>query len=200
MKPELRTLEAVLFAAAEPLDQESLTAHLPEGAPLNELLAELQAQYSGHGIELAARGGRWLFQTTADLQPLLERYKETPRRLSRAALEVLAIIAYHPSSTRAEIEDIRGVSLSSGTLDILMEIEWVKILGKRDVLGHPTIYGTTDTFLQHFGINKIEDLPDIEELKAAGLMEKVHPQVLALQEGKNRDEEIGFEESPEDEV
>lgn len=182
MKPELRILEAVLFAALEPLDEESIAAHLPEGGDVKALLGELQELYASRGVQLAQRGGRWLFHTAEDLSPLLSLYKETPRRLSRAALEVLAIIAYHPSITRAEIEDIRGVSLSSGTLDILMEISWVKILGKRDVLGHPTIYGTTDAFLQHFGIEKLDHLPDLEELKAAGLMERIPPQLQQAQE------------------
>ena len=172
---EIRIIEAVLFAASEPLDEASLAAHLPEGADVAALLEQVRGLYAGRGIVLSQRGGRWLFHTAEDLSAVLERHKQTPRRLSRAALETLATIAYHQPITRAEIEDVRGVSLSSGTLDRLLEIGWVKILGKRDVLGHPVIYGTSDEFLQHFGLNTIDDLPNLEELRATGLMEKTPP-------------------------
>jgi len=178
---DLRILEAVLFAAVEPLDEASLAAHLSEGASLAALLSELGQLYEGRGICLAQRGGRWLFHTAEDLRPHLERYQETPRRLSRAALEILAIIAYHQPITRAEIEDIRSVSLSPGTLDKLLEIGWIKMLGKREVPGRPVIYGTSDSFLQHFGLATIKDLPDIEELRASGLMEKEPPMLKEAQ-------------------
>ena len=176
---ELRIIEAVLFAALEPLDEESIAAHLPETADVKSLLRELEALYADRGIRLAQRGGRWLFHTAEDLSPLLSRYKEAPRRLSRAALEMLAVIAYHQPITRAEIEDVRGVSLSPGTLDKLLEIGWIKMMGKREVPGHPTIYGTTNRFLQHFGLQTIKDLPDIEELRASGMMEKIPPMLVA---------------------
>lgn len=195
MKLELRILEAVLFAALEPLDEESLSLHLSGEADVKALLAELKTLYEQRGIVLEKRGGRWLFHTAPDLSGLLERYKETSRKLSRAALEVLAIIAYHQPITRAEIEDIRGVSLSSGTLDILMEIGWVKIQGKRDVIGHPTIYGTSDAFLQHFDINKIDELPDLEELRATGLMEKIPPML----QQQNSEAQSATEQSSESE-
>ena len=192
MKQELRILEAVLFAALEPLDEASLKAHLPEGSEVKKLLEELKVLYAERGVHLAQRGGRWLFHTAEDLSQILAQFKETPRRLSKAALEVLAIIAYHQNITRAEIEEVRGVSLSSGTLDILMEIGWVKISGKRDVLGHPTIYSTTEAFLQHFGLDTIKSLPDLEELKGAGLLEKIPPQLRGkeLQDKELRGEEL----------
>ncbi len=183
---ELRIIEAVLFAASEPLDEASLAAHLPEGADVPALLEQLSALYAGRGIVLAQRGGRWLFHTAEDLSAVLERHKKTPRRLSRAALETLATIAYHQPITRAEIEDIRGVSLSAGTLDKLLEIGWIKMLGKRDVLGHPVIYGTSSSFLQHFGLASIDDLPNLDELRAAGLIEITPPM---LKESETSDSE-----------
>lgn len=168
----MRAVEATLFAAEEPLTREQISAHL-EGADVGEALASLQADYEKRGIHLTERGKRWQFQTAPDLAHLLRREKEQVRRLSRAATEVLAIIAYHEPVSRAEIEAIRGVQTSAGTLDVLMEAGWVRVIGRREVPGRPVIYATTPDFLTHFGLASRRDLPGIDELKAAGLLDPV---------------------------
>lgn len=170
-----RAIEATLFAAEEPLSVEALAAHLggPEPSEVRETLALLEARYRNRGVHLAERGGRWHFETAPDLAHLLRREKEQVRRLSRAATEVLAIIAYHEPVSRAEIESIRGVQTSAGTLDVLMEAGWVKPVGRREVPGRPVIYATTPAFLDHFGLASRRDLPGIEELRAAGLLDPV---------------------------
>ncbi len=167
----IRIAEALLFAAAEPLDEESLAQRLPEGTNVQEVLAGLVAQYEGHGVGLIKVAGRWAFVTAPDLAPILSRYKEVPRKLSRAAVETLAIIAYHQPVTRAEIEEVRGVAISKGTLDTLLETGWVRMRGRRKVPGRPVTYGVTDEFLIHFGLESLQDLPGIDELKAAGLLD-----------------------------
>lgn len=171
----LRALEATLFACEEPLTPDQLAAHLGglERAAVQEGLAALAAQYSARGIHLVERAGRWHFQTAPDLAHLLRREKEQVRRLSRAATEVLAIIAYHEPVSRAEIESIRGVQTSAGTLDVLMEAGWVRMAGRREVPGRPVIYATTPDFLSHFGLASRRDLPGIDELRAAGLLDPV---------------------------
>ncbi len=166
----LRLIEALLFAAAEPLDEDTLARHLPEEEDLATVMTELAALYQGRGVELVRVAGRWAFRTAPDMPPLLVEEREQTRQLSRAAVETLAIIAYHQPVTRAEIEEIRGVSLSRGTLDILLEAGWVRPRGRRRTPGRPLTYGTTDEFLIHFGLDSLQDLPGIEELKAAGLM------------------------------
>lgn len=166
----VRALEATLFASEEPLSMDALSAHL-EGADVRPALAELEAHYRDRGIRLVERGGRWQFQTAPDLAHLLRREREQVRRLSRAATEVLAIVAYHEPVSRAEIEAIRGVQTSSGTLDVLMEAGWVRVAGRREVPGRPVIYATTPEFLSHFGLGSRRDLPGIDELKAAGLLD-----------------------------
>jgi segregation and condensation protein B len=168
----LRAVEATLFASEEPLSAEQISAHL-EGADVREALRELEAHYAGRGISLVERGKRWQFQTAPDLAHLLRREKEQLRRLSRAATEVLAIVAYHEPVSRAEIEAIRGVQTSAGTLDVLMEAGWVRAAGRREVPGRPVIYATTNDFLSHFGLASRKDLPGIDELKAAGLLDPV---------------------------
>lgn len=168
----LRAVEATLFAAEEPLSLESLSAHLA-GADVRAALSALEAHYRERGIRLVERGGRWQFQTAPDLAHLLRREREQVRRLSRAATEVLAIVAYHEPVSRAEIEAIRGVQTSPGTLDVLMETGWVRVAGRREVPGRPVIYATTPEFLSHFGLGSRRDLPGIDELKAAGLLEPV---------------------------
>ena len=168
----LRAVEATLFASEEPLTPEQISAHL-EGAEVREALRELQEHYEGRGVVLVERGRRWQFQTAPDLAHLLRREKEQARRLSRAATEVLAIVAYHEPVSRAEIEAIRGVQTSSGTLDVLMEAGWVRVSGRREVPGRPVIYATTPDFLSHFGLKSRRDLPGIDELKAAGLLDPV---------------------------
>lgn len=170
-----RGLEATLFAAEEPLSIDQLAAHLGglEKGLVRDGLAALQDHYSKRGVHLVERGKRWHFETAADMAHLLRREKEQVRRLSRAATEVLAIIAYHEPVSRAEIESIRGVQTSSGTLDVLMEAGWIKLAGRREVPGRPVIYATTPEFLDHFGLESRRDLPGIDELKAAGLLDPV---------------------------
>lgn len=167
----LRMVEALLFAATEPLDLETLAERLPDGADIPALLARLGEMYEGRGVTLVETGGRWSFRTAPDLAFLLRREVETQRRLSRAAIETLAIIAYHQPVTRGEIEEVRGVGLSRGTLDVLMEAGWVRIKGRRRTPGRPVTYGTSDAFLDHFGLNAIDDLPGLEELKSAGFLD-----------------------------
>lgn len=167
-----RAVEACLFAAEEPLTREQISAHLGE-ADVTDALAELQAAYAPRGVVLVERGKRWQFQTAPDLAHLLRREKDQVRRLSRAATEVLAIVAYHEPVSRAEIEAIRGVQTSAGTLDVLMEAGWVRAAGRREVPGRPLIYATTPEFLVHFGLTSRRDLPGIDELRAAGLLDPV---------------------------
>jgi segregation and condensation protein B len=168
----VRALEALLFAAEEPLTAEQISAHLA-GADVREALRELAGHYAARGIRLVERGRRWQFQTAPDLAHLLRREKEQLRRLSRAATEVLAMIAYHEPVSRAEIEAIRGVQTSHGTLDVLLEAGWVRVAGRREVPGRPVVYATTPEFLSHFGLASRRDLPGIDELRAAGLLDPV---------------------------
>ena len=175
----VRGLEATLFAAEEPMTAEQLSAHLG-GADVRQALAELEAHYSRRGVRLVERGKRWQFQTAPDMAHLLRREKEQVRQLSRAATEVLAIVAYHEPVSRAEIEAIRGVQTSSGTLDVLMEAGWVRAAGRREVPGRPVIYATTPEFLSHFGLSSRKDLPGLDELKAAGLLDPVDEAYEAL--------------------
>ncbi|MBT3331024.1 MAG: SMC-Scp complex subunit ScpB [Rhodospirillaceae bacterium] len=167
----LRMIEALLFAATEPLDERSMSARLPEGADVPELLRQLSGHYANRGVNLVQVAGKWAMRTAPDLHFLLQEHRQQTRKLSRAGLETLAITAYHQPVTRAEIEDVRGVSLSKGTLDLLMELGWVRIRGRRRTPGRPVTYGTTDGFLEHFGFQSAKDLPGLDELKASGLLE-----------------------------
>lgn len=171
----LRVVEALLFAASEPLSAEQLSVALPEGADLPSLLADLQANYANRGVNLVQVGGKWALRTAGDLSFLLRREAVEQKRLSRAGLETLAIIAYHQPVTRAEIEEIRGVAISKGTLDILLEIGWVRMRGRRRTPGRPVTYGTTPAFLLHFGLNEVADLPGMQELRGAGLLDTTMP-------------------------
>ena len=175
----VRAVEATLFAAEEPLTVEIISAHLG-GADVRAALDELQQHYARRGIRLVERGKRWQFQTAPDLAHLLRREREQTRRLSRAATEVLAIVAYHEPVSRAEIEAIRGVQTSGGTLDVLMESGWVRVAGRREVPGRPVVYATTPEFLNHFGLASRRDLPGIDELRAAGLLDPVDDAYDAL--------------------
>lgn len=175
----VRAVEATLFAATEPMSVDALSTHLG-GANVRAALAELGEHYRGRGIELVERGGRWHFQTAADLAHLLRREREDVRRLSRAATEVLAIVAYHEPVSRAEIESIRGVQTAKGTLDVLMEAGWVRVAGRREVPGRPVIYATTNEFLAHFGLTTRKDLPGIDELRAAGLLDPIEDALEAV--------------------
>ena len=170
-KEEIRVLEAVLFAVTEPVTEDALAKRLPEGADISSLIRELSRQYEGRGIVLQAVAGRWAFRTAPDLSGVLEMEVKIPRKLSRAAVEILAIIGYHQPITRGEIEEIRGVALSRGTLDVLLEIGWIRPVGKRKTPGRPVTWGTTQEFLNHFNLNKVSDLPGADELKAAGLLD-----------------------------
>ena len=166
-----RLVEALLFASAEPLGEEALAAELPEGSDVAALLARLEADYAGRGVELVRVAGKWQFRTAPDLAARLTREVVEPKKLGRAALEVLAIVAYHQPVTRAEIEQIRGVAMSRGTLDVLLETGWVRMRGRRRTPGRPVTWGTTEAFLVHFGLETIQDLPGLEELKGAGLLD-----------------------------
>ena len=177
----VRAIEATLFASATPLSVEEIAEHVGEGDDRRSHLAQLAEQYRGRGIELVERGGRWHFQTAPDLAHLLRRTREEPRRLSRAATETLAIIAYHEPVSRAEIEAIRGVQISKGTLDVLMDAGWVRPAGRREGPGRPLLYATTQEFLTHFGLGSRRDLPGIDDLKAAGLLDPLDEAVFQLQ-------------------
>lgn len=171
----IRMAEALLFASAEPLDVKALASSLPEGADVKAILAELQRDYEKRGVCLVCVAGKYQFRTAPDLAFLLRKEQPEQRRLSRAAIETLAIVAYHQPVTRAEIEDIRGVAVSKGTLDTLLEIGWVKIRGRRRTPGRPVTYGTTEAFLVQFGLESVSHLPGLDELKAAGFLEAVPP-------------------------
>lgn len=176
MSPEeslARAVEAVVFAAEHPVSVEEIKAHVGQDADVRGALAALTLLYAGRGIELVRRGDRWHFQTAADLAHLLRRDREESRKLSRAGIETLAIIAYHEPVTRAEIEAIRGVQISKGTIDVLMEAGWVRPAGRREVPGRPLTYATTTGFLTHFGLASRRDLPGIDDLRAAGLLDPV---------------------------
>ncbi|RAK62039.1 SMC-Scp complex subunit ScpB [Phenylobacterium kunshanense] len=166
----VREVEALLFAAASPLTVEDLAGRLPEGADVPAALAELGRQYEARGVVLANVAGGWRFQTAEDLAWLMTEERDEPRRLSKAAQETLAIIAYHQPVTRAEIEAVRGVQASKGTLDVLLELGLVRMRGRRRTPGRPVTYGTTDAFLEHYGLATLGDLPGMAEMKAAGLL------------------------------
>ncbi|MBD24096.1 MAG: SMC-Scp complex subunit ScpB [Candidatus Marinimicrobia bacterium] len=168
---DLRILEALLFATSEPVTEHMISERLNSGADIPALLEELKTVYKGRGVELLQASGRWSFRTAPDISDRLKLEKFVPRKLSRAAIETLAIIAYHQPVTRAEIEEIRSVSVSSGTLDILLEEGWVKPRGRKQVPGRPIMWGTTNSFLDHFGLESIQDLPGIDELRTAGLLD-----------------------------
>jgi segregation and condensation protein B len=168
---ELRLLEAMLFASAEPLDESTLAARLPAEVDLRAALARLQQDYAARGVNLVRVGGKWTFRTAGDLTWLLSKETIETRKLSRAAIETLAIIAYHQPVTRTEIEEIRGVSTSKGSVDVLLQTGWIRPRGRRKAPGRPVTYGTTETFLSHFGLDALDDLPGLEELKGSGLLD-----------------------------
>jgi segregation and condensation protein B len=208
-REKLRILEALLFAAAEPLDEAKLAGHLAEGENIAGLIEELRGFYAGRGVNLVKVAGKWAFRTAEDLSYLLERYATQERRLSKAALETLSIIAYHQPVTRAEIEEIRG------TLDILLETGWVRLRGRRRAPGRPVTYGTTDAFLSHFGLEGIKDLPGLAELRASGLLDgnlppdftvpdptdvaALMPDELPLEAGEDEDEHEDEDEDEDEE-
>ena len=191
----MRVVEAVLFAASEPVAADDLATLLPEGTDVAALLEDLRQFYARRGVNLVQVTGRWCFRTAGDLSFLLRREAVEQRRLSRAALETLAIIAYHQPVTRADIEDIRGVAISKGTLDTLIEIGWVKLRGRRRTPGRPVTYGTTAGFLEHFGLNETGDLPGLAELKAAGLLDQNLPPDFLVPSPAS-DDVLGPDEDP----
>src|SRR5476651_400557 len=172
---ELRLLEALLFAASVPLDEPTLKRRLPDGVDVKEALARLQAEYAMRGVNLVRVGKKWTFRTAGDLSWLLTKNTVETRKLSRAAIETLAIVAYHQPVTRAEIEEIRGVVTASGTLDVLLKTGWIRPRGRRKAPGRPITYGSTELFLSHFGLEEVADLPGLDELKGAGLLEGSMP-------------------------
>jgi len=180
VREQARMVEALLFAAVEPLDAATLAARLPAGTDLAAILEHLRRDYAHRGVNLVRLGDRWAFRTAGDLSWLMARDAAEPRKLSRAALETLAIIAYHQPVTRAEIEEIRSVSISKGTLDVLLETGWVRLRGRRRSPGRPVTYGTTVAFLSYFGLDGIGDLPGLDELKGAGLLEGRLPPGFAV--------------------
>jgi len=189
----LRIAEALLFAAPEPLAANALAVALPSGTDIPAILAELQLHYADRGVNLVKVASKWQFRTAKDLGFLLHKEKVEERRLSRAAIETLAIIAYHQPVTRAEIEDVRGVMVSKGTVDALMEVGWVRIRGRRRTPGRPVTYGTTEAMLIHFGLENVGDLPGMEELKAAGFLDSAPPNGFMV---PNPSEDLAADEDP----
>lgn len=196
-----RQIEALLFAAAGPLSREDIAKRLPASADVEAGIAALQKTYEGRGVELACVAGRWRFQTAEDLAFLMTEEREEPRRLSKAAQETLAIIAYHQPVTRAEIESVRGVQASKGTLDVLLELGLVRMRGRRRTPGRPVTYGTTDVFLEHYGLAQLSDLPGVAEMKAAGLLSLDLPPDFNVPNpaglGMPEEDPLGDDEAPE---
>ena len=184
----VRMVEAMIFASGEPVAEKSISARLPEGTNVKELIAEVQSAYSNRGVNLVRVGEAWAFRTADDLSFLLQKEAVETRRLSKAALEVLAIIAYHQPVTRAEIEEIRGVMTSKGTLDVLMETTWIRMRGRRKTPGRPVTYGTTPDFLDQFGLEQIRDLPGLDELKGSGLLQSQVPIAFSVPVPSDGDE------------
>ena len=199
MAEHARMLEALLFAASEPLDEKSIADRLPADADIPGLIARLAEDYEKRGVNLVKVDKKWRFVTAADVAHILQKEKVTPRRLSRAALETLAIIAYHQPCTRADIEDVRGVAVSKGSLDQLLEIGWARLRGKRkDVPGRPILYGTTEAFLEHFGLESVADLPGLADLKAAGLLDARLPPGFSVPSPSGEDDDELDAEDGED--
>ncbi len=199
---QLRILEAMLFAAAEPVDEKHLRDRMPEGADVKALIEELRGVYANRGVHLLKIGKGWAFRTAEDLAPYLRVENVVSRRLSRAAVETLAIIAYHQPITRAEIEEMRGVALSRGTLDLLLEVGWIRPRGRRRTAGRPVTWGTSEAFLDHFGLESADALPGVEELKAAGLLDRKpgFGPLSALREQPTADEEENEDEDEDTEL
>ena len=198
MSDQLRILEALIFASPEPISKQALQDEFDEDVDVAQLLEQLRADYEARGIQLVSLEGKWAFRTSPDLAPFLTKYKTVKKKLSRVAQETLAIIAYHQPVTRAEIEDVRGVQTSTGTLDVLLETGWIKMRGRRRAPGRPITYGTTDLFLDQFGLSAVEDLPGMAELKGAGLLDGVLPDDFEVPKSSElaslKDDEVPLEE------
>ena len=184
---QLRVIEAILFASSDPVDKKTLSEKLPNDADIDNLITKLEDLYEGRGMELKKVGSKYIFKTSSDLSFIMQKESNSQRKLSRAAIETLSIIAYHQPATRAEIEEIRGVSVSPGTIDTLMQMNWIKIKGRRKVPGNPLAYGTTEEFLVHFDLEGIKDLPDMHELKSMGLLDNNLPPDLYPENSINDD-------------
>lgn len=195
LREQMRMVEAILFASAEPVPEKALAGRLPEGADIRQLMDALQQAYASRGVNVVKIGGNWAFRTADDLGFLLQKEAVETKKLSRAALEVLATIAYHQPVTRAEVEEVRGVATSKGTLDVLLETGWVKMRGRRKTPGRPVTYGTTDAFLDHFGLSELRDLPGLEELKGAGLLQSQLPANFQVPMPNDADELTDDEEA-----
>ena len=195
-----RMAEAIIFASSEPVSERALAERLPVNTDLSAILEHLQKVYEGRGVHLVQVGTAWAFRTASDLGFLMSRETVQQRKLSRAAMEVLAIIAYHQPVTRAELEDIRGVETSKGTLDVLMETGWIKLRGRRRTPGRPVTYGTTDTFLDHFGLPEIRDLPGLEELRGAGLLSARIPSSFSVPVPNVDPDELTDDEEPLEDI
>lgn len=196
----VRIAEALLFASADPMPEAAIAARMPDGVRASAVLAELQSDYAMRGVKLVRVGSKWLFRTAEDLSWLLSASGREVKKLSKAATETLAIIAYHQPTTRAEIEDIRGVAVAKGTLDVLMETGWVRPRGRRRTPGRPVTYGTTEVFLLHFGLEKIADLPGLDELRSAGLFDGRIPSSFAVplpRDGDLQDDEDPLDAEPQ---
>jgi segregation and condensation protein B len=192
----MRMAEALVFASAEPVSEKALAQRLPEGIDVPQVMAELQRFYEKRGVNLVRVADAWAFRTAGDLAFLMSRDAVQQKKLSRAALEVLAIVAYHQPVTRAEMEDIRGVETSKGTLDLLLETGWVRMRGRRRTPGRPVTYGTTESFLDHFGLAEIRDLPGMEELKGAGLLSTRMPTTFSMPQPPADPDELAEDEDP----
>jgi segregation and condensation protein B len=175
LNDQLRAVEALLFASSDPLDEKTLTEILPENADIEKILEKIQELYKGRGVELTKVNNKWMFKTAADLSFIMQKEAKVQKKLSKAGLETLSIIAYHQPVSRAEIEEIRGVSVSPGTIDSLLELNWIRIKGRRKAPGNPITYGTTEEFLVHFDLSNIRDLPGLDELKSTGLLDSNLP-------------------------
>ena len=199
----LRFVEALLFASADPIDESELRRRVPEEINVRQLLTDLADHYADRGVVLNKSGSRWAFRTAVDLGPMLRHERAQRRKLSRAAIETLAIIAYHQPTTRAEIEEIRGVALSKGTIDTLLEAGWIAPRGRRETPGRPLQWGTTTGFLDHFGLDSVKELPGIEELRAAGLLDRrsgatsIAMQQEDLEDDEEEDEDIQLDFLPD---
>jgi segregation and condensation protein B len=191
----MRICEALIFASVEPLSEDEMAKRLPEGVDLGAALAFLKADYFSRGVNLVRVGKKWTFRTAPDLAWVLQRERVEPKKLSRAALETLSIVAYHQPVTRAEVEDIRGVALSKGTMDVLLETGWVRLRGRRRAPGRPITYGTTEKFLLHFGLEQISDLPGLDELKGAGLFDGRLPKGFGVPQPRD-DSALAEDEEP----
>ena len=196
-RQQLRMVEALLFASQDPLSERAIASRMPEGADVAALLQDLKSAFAGRGVNLVQIGDKWRFRTAEDLRFLLSHEAVEQRKLSRAALETLAIIAYHQPVTRAEVEEIRGVSAGKGSIDILMEAGWIRMRGRRKSPGRPITYGTTEEFLDHFALSSIKDLPGLDELKGAGLLEGHIPAGFSIPSPTD-DEALTNDEDPLD--